>query len=147
MRVATTTSDKQQLSWGALLWIGPLTILACICANSIVRFIAVMFLGVSAAFQPLQLPTIIVSTVVYLLLAIGALLLVSRMSARPVRAFRVLATVCLLVSLLFPLMAMTGIVPTPDMTVTIFWSMVAMHIISAIITIALLPHVMAVRAE
>ena len=139
MRIATTMHYKQQLSWGALLWIGLLTILACICANSIVRFIAVTFLGVSTAFQPLQLPTIIVSTVVYLLLAIAALLLVSRMSARPVRAFRIVATLCLLVSLLFPLMALTGIFPTSGMTVVVFWSMIAMHIVSAAIAIALLP--------
>lgn len=139
MRVTTTTPYKQQLSWGALLWIGPLTILACICANSLVRLIAVAFFGVSASFQPLQLPTIIVSTVVYLLLAIGALLLVSRMSAQPVRAYRILASVCLLLSLLFPLMALTGIFPTVDMTVTIFWSMIAMHVLSAAIAITLLP--------
>lgn len=139
MRVATTMSGKQQLSWGALLWVGPLTILACICANSIVRFIAVTFLGVSNAFQPLQLATIIVSTFVYLLLAIVALLLVSLVSARPVGTFRVLAAACLFISLLFPLMALTGIFSTPGMTGTIFWSMVAMHILSAAITIALLP--------
>ena len=139
MRITTTTSYKQQLSWGALLWLGPLTILACICANSLVWFIAVTFLGVSTAFQPLQLPAMTASTIVYLLLAIGALIVVSRVSARPRRTFRIVAAICLLVSLLFPLMALTGIFPTPGMTVTIFWSMIAMHILSAAIAIAFLP--------
>ena len=140
MRLTTTTRHaQQQLSLSALFWVGPLTILACLSANAIVRTIAVTFFGVSASFQPLQLPTIIGSTVVYLLLAITAFLLVSRMSERPVRSYRILASVCLLLSLLFPLMALAGVFPTPGMNGQIFWSMIAMHIFSAAIVITLLP--------
>lgn len=109
MRVPSTTRHaQQQLSPSALFWVGPLAILACLSANIIVRTIAVTFLGVSVSFQPLQLPTIIGSTVVYLLLAIAAFLVVSRMSKQPIRSYRILASACLLLSLLFPLMALTG---------------------------------------
>jgi hypothetical protein len=137
----TTHQTQQQLSLRTLFWVGPLIILACISANTIVRTIGVPYFRISTSFQPLQLPTIVVSTVVYILLAIGAFLLVSRMSERPVRTYRILAPVCLLLSLLFPLMALTGVVPTPGMSGQIFWSMIAMHMLSAAIVITLLPMV------
>ncbi len=124
---------------GALAWVGPLTILTCIAANIIIRTLAVAFFGVSATFAPLQPPTIIASTIVYLLLAIAALLLVSRISARPARTYRILAVICLLISLLFPLAALTGAFPTPGMNGHIFGAMIAMHLLSAAIVIALLP--------
>ena len=95
--------------------------------------------GVPDAFQLLQLPAITASTIVYLLLAIGALIVVSRVSARPRRTYRILAVVCLLLSLAFPLMALIGILPIPGMTESIFWSMVAMHIGSAFFAIIGLP--------
>jgi hypothetical membrane protein len=135
----TTHRINQRLSLSTLFWVAPLTLLACIIANTIVRSIAVTLVGVSSSFQPLQLPTIIVSTCVYLLLAVGALLLVSRMSERPARTYRILASVCLLLSLLLPLMALTGAMPTPGMSGQIFWSMIAMHLVSAAVVIALLP--------
>lgn len=135
----STQRTPQYLSWNTLFWIGPLTILACVVVNIIVRAVAVTFFGVSASFQPLQPPTIIVSTVVYLLLAIVALLLVSRVSEHPGRAYRIVVSVCLLLSLLFPVMALAGIFPTSGMGASIFWSMVAMHVLSAAIVIVLLP--------
>lgn len=141
----TLRQTQQQLSPSALIWVGSLTVLACISANTIIRAIAVTFFGVPDTFQPLQLPAIIVSTVVYLLLAISALLLVSRMSKQPIRAYRILASVGLLISLLFPLMALTGAFPTPGMSGQIFWSMIAMHLLSAAIAIILLPTAIARR--
>ncbi len=138
MRGTALTSHKQQLSWGRLLWIGPYIIFMCIGVNCLIRLAAVAD-GVPDAFQPLQLPAITTSTIVYLLLAIGALIVVSRVSARPRRTYRILAVVCLLFSLLFPLMALIGIVPIPGMTESFFWSMVAMHIMSAFLAIIGLP--------
>lgn len=135
----TTHRTQQQLSLSTLFWVGPLTILAGISANIIVRIIAVTLFSISDSFQPFQLPTIIVSTVVYLLLAIGAFFLVSRVSERPVRTYRILASVCLLLSFVFPLMALTGVFPTPGMSEHIFWSMIVMHVLSAAIVIVLLP--------
>jgi hypothetical protein len=42
----TLRQTQQQLSLGALIWVGSLTVLACISANTIIRTIAVTFFGV-----------------------------------------------------------------------------------------------------
>jgi len=138
-KTITTHPVRQQTSLRALSVTGALTLLGCLVVNILIRTIAVTFFGVSAAFAPLQLPTIIGSTIIYLLLAIAAFLLVSRMSSHPARVYRILAGCCLLISLLFPLAALTGVFPTPGMTTHIFWSMIAMHVLSAAIVIGLLP--------
>lgn len=138
MQGTTPRSPKQQLSWRRLFWAGPYTILICLGLNCLIRLAAVTD-GVPDAFQLLQLPAMTASTIVYLLLAIGALIVVSRMSAQPRRTYRILATICLLLSLLFPLMALIGILPIPGMTESIFWTMVAMHILSGAIAIMFLP--------
>lgn len=65
-------------------------------------------------------------------------MLVSRFARRPVRFYRILALVALLVSLLFPVMALNGALPAPGMNVHIFWSMIVMHIASAAIVVGLL---------
>ena len=121
-----------------LMWVGPLTILATAIANLIIRAIAVTFLGISGSFQDLQTPIVIGSTIVYVMLALLAFLLVSRFARRPIRFYRVLALISLCVSFLSPIMALAGLLPAPGMNLSIFWVMLAMHSLSAIIVVALL---------
>ncbi|MEO7022264.1 MAG: DUF6069 family protein [Ktedonobacteraceae bacterium] len=120
-----------------LWWVGPLVIVAVAIANLIIRTIAVAFFGVSEAFQLLQAPTLIGSTIIYVVLALLAFLLVGRFARRPIRFYRVLALVALCVSFLTPVMALTGLLPTPGMNVHIFGTMIVMHIVSAIIVVGL----------
>jgi hypothetical protein len=56
----------------------------------------------------------------------------------PVRFYRILALVALFVSFLNPLMALAGLFPAPDMNLHIFWTMIVMHTVTAIITVSLL---------
>ena len=125
-----------------LLWVGPLTILIAAIANSIIRAIAVAFFGVSGVFQDLQLPVIIGSTIVYLLVALLAFVLVSRFARRPIRFYRVLAFAALLISFLMPALALSGLMPIAGMNVPIFWTMIVMHIVSAVIVVGLLTTLM-----
>lgn len=121
-----------------LIWLGPLTIVSAIIANLVVRTIAVAFFGVSETFQYFQATDLIGSTIIYLLLALSAFVLVSRFSRQPMRFYRVLALVALLLSLFIPAMALNGLLPIPGMNTHIFWTMIVMHIVSAAIVVGLL---------
>ena len=121
-----------------LVWVGPLTILVATLVNLVIRSTAVAFFGVPEGFTYLQAPFVIGSTVILLVLALAAFILVGRFARRPVRSFRMLAVVALLVSFLNPIMALAGLFPAPGMDLSIFWTMIVMHTVTALITVSLL---------
>ncbi len=86
----------------------------------------------------MQAPFVIGSTVVFLLLALVAFILVGRFARRPLRFYRVLALVALVVSFLNPVMALVGLFPAPGMNLPTFWTMIVMHTVTAMITVSLL---------
>jgi len=104
----------------------------------LVRTLAVAFFGIPNGFAYLQAPFVISSTVIFLLLALLAFVLVSRFARHPVRFYRVLALVALVISFLNPIMALAGLFPAPGMNLHIFWTMIVMHCVAAIITVSLL---------
>jgi len=120
------------------LWVGPLTIIVAALVNLVIRAIAVAFFGVPDSFVYLQAPFVIGSTLIFLLLALLAFVLVGRKASRPVRFYRILGLVALFVSFLFPVQALTGLFPAPGMNLSIFWTMIVMHTVTAIITVGLL---------
>ena len=139
MASSTTRPTSQEgFAIRKLVWVGPLTILVAVLFNLVIRTIAVAFFGVSAGFTYLQAPFVIGSTVVFLLLALVAFILVGRFARRPVRFYRVLALVALVVSVLSPVMALVGLLPTPNMNLPTFWTMIVMHTVTAVITVSLL---------
>jgi len=121
-----------------LVWVGPLTIVVATLVNLVIRSIAVAFFGVPDGFTYLQAPFVIGSTVIFLVLALVAFILVGRFARRPVRFYRMLAVVALLVSFLNPIMALAGLFPAPGMDLSIFWTMIVMHTVTALITVSLL---------
>ncbi|GHO45802.1 DUF6069 family protein [Ktedonospora formicarum] len=131
------TQTVEQVALRKLWWVGPLTIVVTAIANLIIRAIGVSLLGVPESFQFLQAPSIIGSTIVFLLVALLAFILVGRIARRPIRVYRILAIVVLCLSLLSPVMALTGQIPAPGMNLSIFWTMILMHIVSAIIVITM----------
>ncbi|QBD81710.1 hypothetical protein EPA93_39370 [Ktedonosporobacter rubrisoli] len=134
----TSTLPHEHVALRKLIWVGPLTIVTTIIANLIIRAIAVSVFGISATFQAFQAPSIIGGIIVYLLFALLAFVLVSRFAQRPIRFYRILAFFALCISFLTPIMALSGLLPTPGMTLSIFLTMIVMHIVSAIIVVALL---------
>ena len=139
--MASTTT--RPTSWGGfalrkLVWVGPLTVVVAALVNLVIRSIAVAFFGVPDAFTYLQAPFVIGSTLIFLLFAFLAFALVGRFARRPVRFYRILALVALFVSFLNPLMALAGLFPAPGMNLHIFWTMIVMHTVTALITVSLL---------
>ncbi len=139
MASSTTRPTSQEgFAIRKLEWGGPLTILVAVLFNLVLRTIAVAFFGVSDGLTYLQAPFVIGSTVVFLLLALVAFILVGRFARRPVRFYRVLALVALVVSFLNPVMALVGLFPAPGMNLPTFWTMIVMHTVTAMITVSLL---------
>ena len=136
--MTTRPTSQESVSLRKLLWVGPLTIIVAALVNLLIRTSAVAFFGVPDGFTYLQAPSVIGSTVVFLLLALLAFVLVGRMASRPVRFYRILALVALFVSFLNPVMALAGLFPAPGMNLPIFWTMIVMHTVTAIITVSLL---------
>src|SRR6266581_2754603 len=123
---STTTrpTSRKGVALRKLVWVGPLTIVIAALVNLVIRTIAVAFFGVPDGFTYLQAPFVIGSTVVFLLLALVAFILVGRFTRRPVGFYRMLALV--------------GLFPAPGMNLHIFWTMIVMHTVTALITVSLL---------
>ena len=142
-----STLLREHVALRKLIWVGPLTIVSTLIVNLIIRTIAVSSFGVSETFQYVQAPYIIGSTIVYVLLALLAFVLVNRFAQRPIQFYRLLACVVLCISFLSPVMALVGLFPAPGMTLSIFWTMIVMHTVSAIIVVGLLTTLTREQAE
>src|SRR5690349_16970873 len=91
-----------------LVWVGPLTLVVTVLVNLVIRSTAVAFLSVPDGFTYVQAPFVIGSTVVFLVLALLAFILVGRKASRPVGFYRMLALVALFISFLNPVLALIG---------------------------------------
>jgi hypothetical protein len=118
-----------------LLTAGLLTVAAVVLANVLLRVIAVRLLDVSASFAPLAWGAVLVASVVVVAIATVVFGLLHRLSRHPVRHFRMLALVFLLVSLGGPLSTRSE----PGGSTMAVVVLVVMHIVSAVMTVGLLP--------
>ncbi len=132
-----STLLREHVALRKLIWVGPLTMVSTVIVNLIIRTIAVSIFGVPETFQYLQAPYVIGSTIVFVLVALLAFVLVNRFARRPIQFYRLLAFVVLCISFLGPIMALVGLFPAPGMTLSIFWTMIVMHTVSAIIVVGL----------
>jgi hypothetical protein len=135
---STRLTSQERFSMRKLLWVGPLTIIVAAIANLLVRAIAVAFFGVPDGFTYFQAPSVVTSTVIGILLALLAFFLVGRFARHPVQFYRILALVALILSFGSPIMALTGLFPIAGMSAPIFWTMIAMHCVAAVVAVGLL---------
>jgi hypothetical protein len=132
------TTAESRVALRKLVWVGPLTIMLAVLVNLAIRTLAVAFFDGAESFVYLQAPFVLGSTILFLALALLAFILVGRITRHPVRIFRLVAGVALVASLLNPLMLLAGVFPATGMTLSIFWTMMVMHAVSAVITASLL---------
>ena len=133
-----STLLREQVALRKLIWVGPLTIVSTVIVNLIIRSIAVLSFGIPETFQYMEVPYVIGSTIVFELVALLVFELVNRFARRPIQFYRILAFVVLCISFLSPVMALVGLFPAPGMTLSIFWTMIVMHTVSAIIVVGLI---------
>jgi hypothetical protein len=130
------TSDRIVLS--KLLWVAPLAIAASIAANLVIYFIMDALFGV--AWQPMFIaPSVVGSTVAYLLVATIVFAIVARFAKRPVWLYQRIAIVALLLSFFAPISALMGMAAPPgveasaaplDTVVTMLLTHIAAYLIS-----------------
>ena len=136
---STRSTPQERVATRKLMWVGPLMIVLAVLVNLVVRLLAVSFFGVASSFLYLQIPIVTITTIVFLMLALLAFVLVGRASHHPVRIFWIVAGVALLASFLNPILLLAGWwLPAVGMNLRIFWTMIVMHIVSALIVVVLL---------
>jgi hypothetical protein len=137
MSDAVSLTDAERVAFSRLLWVGPLTIVAAVAANVAFVTVANPLFGVSPDFPPLTLDAIAVFTAVGVLAAVVVFGLVARFSKQPIRRYRQIALVALLLSLI-PDLAMPFLpspVPVGAREVVL---LMATHLIAAAVAIWML---------
>ena len=130
--------QTEQIDGRRLLWAGPLTATIAAAANAVVYFIARAVgtlsdtVVVPGANQPITLAPVVSFSFLQVLLAAVVLAVIARFAQRPVRTFRIVATVVLLLSFLQPPLLITGA------PVSFILTLELMHIVAGVIAIGLL---------
>ena len=127
----------KRISFRRLLWVGPLAVLASVIANVLVSITTVALVGISPEFEPLHLRPVIGFTVVGVLGAVLVFALVARFSRRPVRLFRRIALVVLLLSFM-PDLSLLNASPYAGTTVQSVIALMLMHVVACLISVSLL---------
>jgi len=127
--------QSEQIVLSRLWWVGPLAVIASAAANLIVRLIALALLNIPPHFRPLDIPGPTVSlTIIGVTGAVIVFAVVSRLARRPIRIFRVIALVVLLLSFL-PDLRMLAI---PNVGAQAVGTLMFMHIVAAAISVGML---------
>jgi hypothetical protein len=132
--MTTSSAPEQRVAVGRIWWVTLLAIAAASVANLIVYAIATALFAGPRQFSYMAPLTIVVSTAIYLVVAAIVFALIGRFSKRPIRLFRVVAIVALVLSFAMPLSAIQLSPPADAITVAI---LLVMHVVAAIITIVL----------
>jgi hypothetical protein len=133
----SSSSPSERVAFSRLLWVGPLTIVAAVVANALLRQIAVAVLQPDPRFPPLSPAMPIVFTVIGVLGAVVVYALVGRFARNPIQLFRRIALVALVVSLVPDiLMLATGF--NPGTTVANVAVLMVMHVVAWAISIRML---------
>ena len=127
----------KRISFGRLLWVGPLAVLASVIANVLVSITAVALLGISPEFDPLHVGPVIGFTGVGVLGAVIVFALVARFSRGPVRLFRRITLVVLLLSFV-PDLSLLYASPYAGTTVQSVIVLMLMHVVAWLISVGLL---------
>ena len=126
------TQGRGQATRSRLLWVGLLAAMVAAAANSLVRVISVILFDIPPDFQPLTLGPVVISSVVGALGATVAFGIVIRFARRPIRLFRTVAVVVLLLSFLNPILAL------PEASLQTILTLEFMHVVVAAVSVGLL---------
>jgi hypothetical protein len=132
-----TTNQTERIVLGRLLWASPLAGLAAAAANVVIYLIVsaagaipetVLVPGVN---QPITVPPVILNSFVPAILAGVLLALLNRFTRRPIRLFRIIAVVVLLLSFLNPF-------TIPGAPMAMILALNFMHVVAAAIIVGVL---------
>jgi hypothetical protein len=134
---SSDSSIRRMTTWRRLLAAGVAAAIASALANSAVAAILRGVLDVPAGFAPLQAIAVLSLTIVGVVGAVLVFAVISRLSARPVRLFTIVASVALVISWAAPLAVyFTNAFPGTDASRIV--GVMSLHAIAGVITIAVL---------
>jgi hypothetical protein len=137
MTTAISSGQSNHVAFNRLLWVGPLTILAAMIANTIVWQIAVAILQPDPQFMPLMFPVPFVFTFFGVLAAVIAFAVIGRISKNPIALFRRVALIALVVSFVPDLMMLlTG--SFPGTTLANVLALMLMHVVAYALSVYML---------
>jgi hypothetical protein len=134
---ASAPLAEERVSWRRLLWVGPLAIVASVIANQIVQFIALALLNISPDFPPLMIGPPIMFTIIGVLGAVIVYAIIGRLSRRPIRLFRVIALIALVLSFIPDIGLLTSNM-LPGTSLTAVLTLAIMHVVAWAITVWML---------
>jgi hypothetical protein len=137
MSTSTLIDQPARVATGQLLKIGALAIGASLVANLLIRIIAVSVLGIGEGFMPLSWGPPIVFTIMGVLGAIIVFAIIARFAKRPIRLFRIIGVVFLVLSLL-PDIGLLNSNAMPGTSLSAVLTLMLMHVAAGAITIWLL---------
>jgi hypothetical protein len=142
-QTASSALKRQGLS-AQFWWVGLLTLLAAVVINTVIALAAHTLFTVAPTFVPLQVASVIPATAVAVTGALLVLALLSRRSQRPVRLFRRIALLVLLVSiipdLLLPVVGLYPGTTLPEVGIVML-----MHLATALLSISMAPRLIDAR--
>ena len=147
MSTIQTTSGalKRQGVSARFWWVGALTVIAAVVMNTLIALAAHALLTVAPTYVPLQFTSLIPATAVATVGALIVFAVISRRSPQPVRLFRRVALVVLIISiipdLLLPVFGWFQGTTLPEVGATLL-----MHIAAALLVISLAPRMIDARA-
>ena len=135
--VTSPTQPTERVAFNRLLWVGPLVIVAATLANVILQQIAVAVLQPDPLFLPLTVMPPVIFTIVGVLGAVIVYAVIGRFSRQPVRLFRRVGLVTLVVWFIPDiLMLITGF--NPGTTVANVAVLILMHVVAWVIAVGML---------
>jgi hypothetical protein len=128
--------SRQPLPAGQIGRKGSLAIALSLIANLVLYYVALAVAPSVGEFAMLNPISVVASTILYLLFAILAFVLVNRFSRTPARTYRIIAAVALLLSFIPPISAGLGGIPNvePASPATVV-TLILMHITAAALTL------------
>ncbi len=128
----------ERITTGRLWHTGVLAAALATAAGVVIRAIGVAVGAVPASYQMLQPAPVIAISVAAALVATGLLAALARWARRPLRTFRIIALVGLLLSFGGPLQAGAGMMQGGAIGGTTVATMLVMHVVAAAIIVGLL---------
>ncbi|MBO9360941.1 DUF6069 family protein [Thermoflexus sp.] len=135
------TAPEPPIELRRLRWVGPLTIGLAVGANLIVRELLMALISLPREFPPLQPWAIALFTALGVAGAVGVFWVVARLSPRPLRTYRIVAGIALVLSAV-PNLALLGAdprsVPFPGLAPLPVLILLVFHVVAAAVSVGLL---------
>ena len=137
MSTSTLADRSERVASGRLLKVGALAIGASVVVNLIIRIIFVNLLGIGSEFPPLGWGPPIIFTIMGVLGAVIVFAIIARFAKRPIRLFRIIGLVVLVLSLL-PDLGLLNANAMPGTSLGSVIALMLMHVAAGAIAIWLL---------